>query len=50
MKSFHIDRKLEHSILFKNVLSCLKTCYLVLERPNTVLERPIQFKNVLILF
>ena len=40
MKPFHIDRKLECPILFKNVLSCLRTSYPVLERPNTVLERP----------
>ena len=27
MKPFHIDRELEHPILFKNVLSCLRTGY-----------------------
>ena len=40
MKPFHIDRELECPILFKNVLSWLRTSYLVLKRPNTVLERP----------
>ena len=40
MKPFNIDRKLEHPILVKNVLSCLRTSYPVLEHPNTVLERP----------
>ena len=43
MKPFHIDRELEQSILFKNVVSYLRTSYLVVERPNTVLERPILF-------
>ena len=38
MKPFHIDRELECPILFKNVLSCLRTSYPVLEHPNTVLE------------
>ena len=40
MKTFHIDRKLESRILFKNVQSCLRMSHPVLERPNTVLERP----------
>ena len=48
MKPFHIDRELECPILFKNVLSCLRTSYPVLERPNIVLEGPILFQNVLI--
>ena len=43
MKPFHIDRELESPILFKDVLSCLRTPYPILERPNTVLERPILF-------
>ena len=43
MKPFHIDRELECPILFKNVLSCLRTSYSVLERPNTVLEHTILF-------
>ena len=43
MKPFHIDRELEGPILFKDVLSCLRTSYPILERPNTVLERPILF-------
>jgi len=38
MKPFHIDRELEGPILFKDVLSCLRTSYPILERPNTVLE------------
>ena len=40
MKPFHIDRELEGPILFKDVLSCLRTSYPILERPNTGLERP----------
>ena len=40
-KPFHIDRELEGPILFKDVLLCLRTSYPILERPNTVLERPI---------
>ena len=43
MKPFHIDRELEGPILFKDVLLCLRTSYPILERPNTVLERPIMF-------
>ena len=43
MKPFHIDRELEGPMLFKDVLSCLRTSYPILERPNTVLERPILF-------
>ena len=43
MKPFHIDRELEGPILFKDVPSCLRTSYPILERPNTVLERPILF-------
>ena len=43
MKPFHIDRELECPILFKNVLSCLRTSYPILEHPNTVLEHPILF-------
>ena len=46
MKPFHIDRELEcpilfKDVLFKNVISCLRTPYPVLERPNTVLEHPV---------
>ena len=43
MKPFHMDRKLEGPILFKDVLLCLSTSYPILERPNTVLECPILF-------
>ena len=50
MKPFHIDCKLECPTLFKDVLSCLRLPYSILEHPNTVLERPILFQNVLIPF
>ena len=43
MKPFHIDRELEGPMLFKDVLSCLRSSYPILERPNTGLERPILF-------
>ena len=39
MKPFHIDCKLECPTLFKDVLSCLRLPYSILEHPNTVLER-----------
>ena len=50
MEPFHIDREIEGPILIKNVLSCLRTFYPVLECPNTVLERPNTILECPILF